>query len=148
MFIILTIRFNNSVILLLQNMFPKGKYNTSISRNAWQLKNRITFCRHKKYCGTNIRVPCLHCDKTFSRKDKMTAQHVKEPQRMMKRNRSTLWVLKRKNQSRWVGETHLKDNNNNNNNLPIYIARIYMCWSIALYNHICLKENENTLPWE
>ena len=36
-------------------------------------------------------------------------------------------------------------NNNNNNNyyyyhyyyyLPIYIARIYMCWSIALYNHM------------
>ena len=25
---------NTSVILLLQNAFPKGKYNTSISRNA------------------------------------------------------------------------------------------------------------------
>ena len=25
---------NASVILLLQNMFPKGKYNTGISRNA------------------------------------------------------------------------------------------------------------------
>ena len=25
---------NSSVILLLQNMFPKGKYNTDISRNA------------------------------------------------------------------------------------------------------------------
>lgn len=25
---------NLSVILLLQNMFPKGKYNTNISRNA------------------------------------------------------------------------------------------------------------------
>ena len=28
---------NASVILLLQNMFPKGKYNTDISRNAQHL---------------------------------------------------------------------------------------------------------------
>ena len=28
---------NASVILLLQNMFPKGKYNTDISRNAQYL---------------------------------------------------------------------------------------------------------------
>jgi len=43
-----------------------------------KLKNRFTFCRHKKYCGKKVeRVPCLHCDKTFSRKDKMVA-HVKK----------------------------------------------------------------------
>ena len=28
---------NANVILLLQNMFPKGKYNTGISRNAQYL---------------------------------------------------------------------------------------------------------------
>ena len=40
-------------------------------------KNRFDFCRHKKYCGTNIKVPCLYCNKLFSRKDKMTA-HVRK----------------------------------------------------------------------
>ena len=42
-----------------------------------KIKNRGNFFRHKKYCGTNVKVPCLHCDKTFSRKDKMVA-HVKK----------------------------------------------------------------------
>ena len=32
--------------------------------------------------------------------------------------------------------------NNNNNNLPIYIARIYMCWSIALYNHMFKRKRK------
>ena len=40
-------------------------------------KNRFDLCRHKKYCGTNIKVPCLYCNKLFSRKDKMTA-HVRK----------------------------------------------------------------------
>ena len=40
-------------------------------------KHRGDFSRHKKYCGTNIKVPCLHCDKVFSRKDALTA-HVKK----------------------------------------------------------------------
>ena len=34
------------------------------------------------------------------------------------------------------------NNNNNNNNLPIYIARIYMCWSIALYNHMFKRKRK------
>ena len=42
-----------------------------------KIKNRENFFRHKKYCGTNVKVPCLHCDETFSRKDKMVA-HVKK----------------------------------------------------------------------
>ena len=33
-------------------------------------------------------------------------------------------------------------NNNNNKNLPIYIARIYMCWSIALYNHMFKRKRK------
>lgn len=56
---------------------PKVTYPRHCPKCNKQLKNRITFCRHKKYCGTNIRVPCLQCDKTFSRKDKMVA-HVKK----------------------------------------------------------------------
>lgn len=36
-------------------------------------KNRYDFCRHKKYCGSNVKVQCLHCDKMFSRKDAMKA---------------------------------------------------------------------------
>ena len=32
--------------------------------------------------------------------------------------------------------------NNNNNNLPIYIARIYIFWSIALYNHIFKRKRK------
>ena len=40
-------------------------------------KNRFDFCRHKKYCGPNVKVPCLHCDKLFSRKDAMKA-HVRK----------------------------------------------------------------------
>ena len=36
-----------------------------------------------------------------------------------------------------VKDINIKANNtNNNNNLPIYIARIYMCSSIALYNRM------------
>ena len=42
-----------------------------------KIKNRGNFFRHKKYCGTNTRAPCLHCEKTFCRKDKMVA-HVKK----------------------------------------------------------------------
>ncbi|CAH3187981.1 unnamed protein product [Porites lobata] len=43
-----------------------------------KIKNRGNFFRHKKYCGTNTRAPCLHCQKkTFCRKDKMVA-HVKK----------------------------------------------------------------------
>jgi len=41
------------------------------------LKNRFTFCTHKKYCGTDVKVPYIHCGKEFSRKDKMTA-HVRK----------------------------------------------------------------------
>ena len=40
-------------------------------------KHKGDFSRHKNYCGTNIKVLCLHCDKVFSRKDAMTA-HVKK----------------------------------------------------------------------
>ena len=40
-------------------------------------KTRFDFCRHKKYCGSNVKVPCLHCDKLFSRKDAMKA-HVRK----------------------------------------------------------------------
>lgn len=36
-------------------------------------KNRFDFCRHKKYCESKVKVPCLHRNKLFSRKDKMTA---------------------------------------------------------------------------
>ena len=36
-------------------------------------KNRFDFCRHKKYCGSNVKVPCLHCDKLFATKDAMKA---------------------------------------------------------------------------
>lgn len=39
-------------------------------------KNIFDFSRHRKYCGTNVKVPCLHCDKMFSRKDAMKV-HVK-----------------------------------------------------------------------
>ena len=56
---------------------PKVTYPRHCPKCNKQLKNRITFCRHKKYCGTNTRVPCLHCEKTFCRKDKMVA-HVKK----------------------------------------------------------------------
>ena len=56
---------------------PKVTYPRHCPKCSKQLKNRITFCRHKKYCGTNTRVPCLHCEKTFCRKDKMVA-HVKK----------------------------------------------------------------------
>ena len=56
---------------------PKVTYPRHCPKCNEQLKNRITFCRHKKYCGTNTRVPCLHCEKTFCRKDKMVA-HVKK----------------------------------------------------------------------
>ena len=42
-----------------------------------KIKNRGNFFRHKKYCGTNVKVPCVYCDKVFCRKDKMTA-HVKK----------------------------------------------------------------------
>lgn len=42
-----------------------------------KINNRGNFSRHRKHCGTNTRVPCLHCDKTFCRKDKMTA-HVRK----------------------------------------------------------------------
>ena len=42
-----------------------------------KIKNRGNFFRHKKYCGTNAKVPCLYCDKVFCRKDKMVA-HVKK----------------------------------------------------------------------
>ena len=34
------------------------------------------------------------------------------------------------------------NNNNNNNNLPIYIALIYMCWSIALYIHMFKRKQK------
>ena len=42
-----------------------------------KINNRFNFSRHKKYCGTDARVPCLHCEKTFCRKDKMVA-HVRK----------------------------------------------------------------------
>ena len=41
------------------------------------LKNRFTYCTHKRYCGKNIRVSCFHCEKTFARKDDMV-KHVKK----------------------------------------------------------------------
>lgn len=48
-------------------------------------KNRFDLCRHKKYCERKVKVPCLHCNKLFSRKDKMTAHvrkfHSEETQR-------------------------------------------------------------------
>ena len=53
---------------------PKVTYPRHCPKCNKQLKNRITFCRHKKHCGTNTRVPCLHCEKTFCRKDKMVAK--------------------------------------------------------------------------
>ena len=49
-------------------------------------KNRFDFCRHKKYCGTDVKVPCLHCDKMFSRKDKMTVHVKKFHSETVKRN--------------------------------------------------------------
>ena len=42
-----------------------------------KINNRFNFSRHKKYCGTDVKVPCVYCDKVFCRKDKMVA-HVKE----------------------------------------------------------------------
>ena len=41
---------NSSVILLLQNMFPKGKYNTDISRNAQYLA-LFRSARDQKHVG-------------------------------------------------------------------------------------------------
>ena len=48
-------------------------YPRPCPKSGKKYKNRFDFCRHKKYCGTNLEVACLHCDKLFSRKDKMTA---------------------------------------------------------------------------
>ena len=42
-----------------------------------KINNRFNFSRHKKYCGKKIEpIPCVFCDKTFSRKDNLRA-HVK-----------------------------------------------------------------------
>lgn len=56
---------------------PKVTYPRSCPNCGTKINNRFNFSRHKKYCGTNVKVPCLHCDKTFCRKDKMVA-HVKK----------------------------------------------------------------------
>ena len=48
-------------------------YSRPCPKCGKKYKNRFDFCRHKKYCGTNLKVACLQCDKLFSRKDKMTA---------------------------------------------------------------------------
>ena len=42
-----------------------------------KIKNRGNFFRHKKYCGTNVKVQSVYCDKVFCGKNKMTA-HVKK----------------------------------------------------------------------
>ena len=42
-----------------------------------KINNRFNFSRHKKYCGTDVKVPCIYCDKVFCRKDKLVA-HVKK----------------------------------------------------------------------
>ena len=39
-----------------------------------KINNRFNFSRHKKYCGTDVKAPCVYCDKVFCRKDKMMAQ--------------------------------------------------------------------------
>ena len=39
--------------------------------------NRFEFSIHKKYCETKVKVPCLYCNKEFTRKDAMKA-HVKK----------------------------------------------------------------------
>ena len=39
-----------------------------------KINNRFSFSRHKKYCGTDVKAPCVYCDKVFCRKDKMMAQ--------------------------------------------------------------------------
>ena len=58
-------------------MTPKIFARLHASTRGKKYKNRFDFCRHKKYCGTDIKVPCLHCDKLFSRKDAMKA-HVRK----------------------------------------------------------------------
>ena len=52
-------------------------YPRACPRCGTKINNRSNFSRHRKYCGTNVKVPCLHCNKVFSRKDKLTA-HIKK----------------------------------------------------------------------
>ena len=52
------------------------------------------------------------------------------------------WENLIKDQGILFGDHFIDSHNNNNNNLPIYIARIYMCWSIALYNHMFKRKRK------
>ena len=52
-------------------------YPRACPRCGTKINNRSNFSRHRKYCGTNVKVACLHCNKVFSRKDKLTA-HIKK----------------------------------------------------------------------
>jgi len=42
-----------------------------------KINNRGNFSRHKKHCGTNIKVPCFQSNKVFSRKDALV-KHVRK----------------------------------------------------------------------
>ena len=57
-------------------MMSKVAYPRPCPNCSKLLKNRFTYCTHKRYCGKNIRVLCLNCEKTFARKDMV--KHVKK----------------------------------------------------------------------
>lgn len=56
---------------------PKIVYPRPCPDCGTKINDRRNFSRHRKYCGRKTREPCLHCDKTFCRKDKLNA-HVRK----------------------------------------------------------------------
>ena len=56
----------------------KVSYPRACPTCGTKINNRCNFSRHRKFCGKqNEPVPCLYCDKVFSRKDNLVA-HVRK----------------------------------------------------------------------